>query len=228
MAEDLRAAGITIDCLPVLDVVVAGSTEAIGSRSYGMDPNQIIALAQAHVAGLLAGGVVPVMKHIPGHGRAMVDSHLALPVVTASRAELEQSDFVPFAAFAHLPIAMTAHIVFAAIDKLQPATHSKTVIAKVIRKHIGFQGLLVSDDMSMKALKGSPGELARIVRDAGCDLALHCNGNLDEMRAVAEGAGLLTGKSLMRARAALKWVKKPQKFDKKLALSDLSSVISMS
>jgi beta-N-acetylhexosaminidase len=224
MAEDLHAAGITIDCLPVLDLPVSGSTEAIGSRAYGSDAPTIIALAQAHIAGLMDGGVLPVMKHIPGHGRAMVDSHFHLPVVETSQAELLQSDFVPFAAFAHLPMAMTAHVVYTAIDKNHPATHSKRVISRIIRDQLGFQGLLMTDDLSMQALQGTLAERAAAALAAGCDLALHCSGVMEEMQAVAAVAGPLKGKSLRRARLALKCKRKPASFDRKLAVSDVDYI----
>ncbi len=226
MAEDMHAAGITIDCLPVLDIPVPGSTEAIGSRAYGADAATIIALAQAHVAGLMDGGILPVMKHIPGHGRATVDSHFDLPLVDANQAELLRTDFVPFAAFAHLPMAMTAHVVYTAIDKNHPATHSKRVISRIIRDQLGFQGLLMTDDLSMQALKGTLAERASAALGAGCDIALHCSGVMEEMQAVAAVAGPLKGKSLRRARLALKYKRKPAKFDRKLALGDVEYAAS--
>jgi beta-N-acetylhexosaminidase len=224
MAEDLIAAGITVDCLPVLDLPVAGMTEAIGSRVYGGDAASIIALAQAHVAGLMEGGVLPVMKHLPGHGRATVDSHLLLPIVDASQADLQQTDFVPFAALAHLPMGMTAHVVFTAIDKNHPATHSKRVISRIIRDQIGFRGLLMTDDLSMQALQGTLAERATAALAAGCDMALHCSGVMSEMEAVAAVVGPLKGKALRRAKEALKQRRKPVAFDRKLALSDLEYI----
>ena len=147
------------------------------------------------MAGLLDGGVLPVIKHIPGHGRAKADSHLALPVVDATREELEAIDFAPFAAFADAPMAMTAHVVYSALDKANPATLSRTVINRVIRKQIGFDNLLMSDDLSMKALSGSLADRTRMALAAGCDIVLHCNGNLDEMREVGNAAGSLRGKA---------------------------------
>jgi beta-N-acetylhexosaminidase len=155
MAEDLIAAGITANCVPVLDVPQPGAHEIIGSRAYSDRIERIMALARAHAAGFADGGVMPVVKHMPGHGRARADSHLELPVVEASRAELEAVDFPPFAAVADAPMAMTAHVVFTALDKTAPATLSKKVISTVIRKEIGFRGLLMTDDLSMKALSGS-------------------------------------------------------------------------
>jgi beta-N-acetylhexosaminidase len=226
MAQDLFDIGITVDCLPVLDVPQPGSHDIIGDRAYGMTPDRVIALARAHMAGLLAGGVLPVIKHIPGHGRAKSDSHLSLPVVDAKRAELEAVDFQPFAAFADVPMAMTAHVVYTAFDKINPATLSRPIVNRVIRKEIGFDGLLITDDLSMKALSGSLGERARAALAAGCDMLLHCNGNLDEMRQVADAAGHLKGRAGRRARAALKYARKPQPFDKKAALKDLGTLVS--
>jgi beta-N-acetylhexosaminidase len=221
MAEDLLASGLTVSCMPVLDLPVANVTEAIGSRTYAARPEAIIAMALAHVSGLAAGGILPVMKHLPGHGRAIVDSHLELPLVTAELGELNTSDFVPFAAFAHLPMAMTAHVVFSALDKKNPATHSKRIISKIIREQLGFEGLLMSDDLSMQALQGTIEHRAAAARDAGCEIVLHCNGVMPEMEAVANVVGPLKGKSMRRARVALKSRQKPVKFDRKKALADL-------
>jgi beta-N-acetylhexosaminidase len=179
-------------------------------------------LARSHLAGLADGGILPVMKHIPGHGRARVDSHVGLPVVEASRAELEAIDFPPFAAFADLPMAMTAHVVYTAYDRDNPATLSKKMISKVIRGLIGFDGLLMSDDLSMKALTGSLGEKIGRALAAGCDMVLHCNGNLGEMQEVAKAAGPLKGKAATRARIALRHARKPRRFDRRAALKDLA------
>ena len=154
IAHDLRAVGITVDCLPVLDVPVRGAHDIIGDRAYGDDPRTVSILGRAAAEGLLAGGVLPVIKHMPGHGRAVADSHEQLPVVEASREELEAHDFPPFRALADMPLAMTAHVVYAAIDALNPATTSRRVMAEVIRGHLGFDGLVMSDDLSMKALSG--------------------------------------------------------------------------
>jgi beta-N-acetylhexosaminidase len=226
MAEDLIEAGITADCLPVLDVPQAGSHDVIGNRAYSLNVEQVMALARAHTAGFMDGGVLPVMKHIPGHGRSEVDSHHNLPVVNAKRAELEQIDFPPFAAFADAPMAMTAHVIYTAIDKNAPATLSRKVIKSVIRESIGFRGLLITDDLSMKALSGTFAEKCQTALAAGCDMLLHCNGVLSEMREVADAAGELKGKALRRARAALKSARKPQPFDKKAALKDWEMVVS--
>jgi beta-N-acetylhexosaminidase len=203
IAHDLRQAGITIDCLPVLDAPQPGAHGVIGDRAYSDDPERVARIGRAAARGLLDGGVSPVMKHIPGHGRARADSHLELPVVEASRAELERVDFAPFIANADLPIAMTAHVVYTALDPDLPGTLSKTVIREAIRGAIGFDGLLITDDLSMKALQGDFRQLAEAAIAAGCDIVLHCNGDLDEARAVAEGAPVLAGRSLARADAAL-------------------------
>ncbi|MCF6370719.1 beta-N-acetylhexosaminidase [Rhizobium halophilum] len=198
-AFDLLKLGINVDCLPVLDVPVKGANNVIGDRAYGFDPETVAAMGQAASDGLKAGGVLPVMKHIPGHGRGMADSHHDLPVVTASREELEAHDFVPFRALRDELMAMSAHIVFTAIDPDQPATTSRRVIEEVIRGHIGFDGLLMSDDASMNALKGTIGERARRIAGGGCDMILHCNGVMEEMKAVARGALPLQGEALRRA-----------------------------
>lgn len=203
MASELLDVGINVDCLPVLDVPVTGAHEVIGSRAYSAEASSVAALGRAAAEGLLAGGVLPVMKHLPGHGRAGVDSHKNLPVIDASLRELEERDFVPFRALSSLPLAMTAHAVYAALDPDQPATTSATVIRETIRGRIGFEGLLMSDDLSMKALKGGFGERTRAALRAGCDLILHCNGNMAEMEAVAEEAVPLSGRGLARSDAAL-------------------------
>ena len=203
IAHDLREVGITIDCLPVLDAPQPGAHGVIGDRAYSDDPESVARIGRAAARGLLDGGVSPVMKHIPGHGRARADSHLELPVVEASRAELERVDFAPFIANADLPIAMTAHVVYTALDPAAPGTLSKTVIREAIRGAIRFDGLLMTDDLSMKALQGDFRQRAEAAIAAGCDIVLHCNGDLDEARAVAEGAPVLTGRALARADAAL-------------------------
>jgi len=220
-AADLIEAGVTCDCVPVLDVPQPGSHEIISDRAYAITPERVALLARAHIAGLIDGGVLPVMKHIPGHGRARVDSHVSLPVVEAPMAELNAVDFLPFAAFADAPMAMTAHVVYTDIDPAEPATLSRKVISKVIRKAIGFDGLLMTDDLSMKALGGSFTDKVKRALAAGCDIVLHCNGNMAEMTEVAEAAGALKGRALTRARRALKSQRKPGKFDRRAALKDL-------
>jgi beta-N-acetylhexosaminidase len=203
MAQDLREVGINVDCVPVLDVPVAGAHDVIGDRAYGGDPETVAVLGRAAAEGLIAGGVLPVIKHIPGHGRAGADSHYALPVVHASREELERQDFAPFRHLADMPLAMTAHVVYTALDADEPATTSTTVMRDVIRGHIGYDGLVMSDDLSMNALSGSLAERARAAFAAGCDMALHCNGRLEEMDAVAAESPELVGDALRRAEAAL-------------------------
>lgn len=201
-AADLAAVGINTNCAPVLDLPVAGSHDIIGDRAYGAEPGQVIALGRAVAEGFMAGGVLPVIKHIPGHGRATKDSHLDLPVVTASRAELEGSDFATFRALADMPAAMTAHVVFTAIDAEAPASTSARVTAEVIRGSIGFGGLLMSDDLGMRALSGSSPERARAVLAAGSDVALLCSGDAAETEAVAEVVPPLEGAAKARfARA---------------------------
>lgn len=203
---DLQRLGITADCLPVLDVPVEGASDVIGTRAYGTDPDDVIALGRAAAEGLMSGGVLPVMKHMPGHGRAFADSHHALPVVEASLEELRARDFRPFNALSHLPAAMTAHIVFTAIDPQHPATTSAKVIGEIVRGEIGFDGLLISDDTSMKALSGDFSEKAAAILAAGCDLVLHCNGVMEEMVGIASRTTALTGRSLERAERALGYI----------------------
>jgi beta-N-acetylhexosaminidase len=226
MAEDLIAVGITVNCAPVLDVPQPGAHEIIGSRAYAAEIEPIMALARAHAAGLAAGGVLPVIKHVPGHGRAKADSHLELPIVEAGLAELEAVDFPPFAAMGDAPMAMTAHVVYTAIDPLAPATLSRPVIQSVVRGQIGFNGLLMTDDLSMKALSGSFTEKTERALAAGCDLVLHCNGEMAEMQEVAAAAGVLKGQALARARAALRARQRPQPFDRKQALADLDTLLA--
>ena len=203
IAADLAAVGIDVDCMPLADVPVAGADAVIGDRAFGAEPDKVSALAAAFAEGLQDGGVLPVVKHLPGHGRATADSHQKLPVVTAAKAALEVTDFAAFRPLAGLPLAMTAHVVFTALDQTAPATTSPVIVREVIRGSIGFQGLLMSDDLSMAALSGSLGERTLAALAAGCDMALHCNGSMDEMRAVAEAAPVLAGDAARRAQAAL-------------------------
>lgn len=202
IGRDLREIGITVDCLPVLDVPVAGSHNVIGDRAYGHDAGTVTRLGRAAAEGLLDEGVLPVMKHVPGHGRATVDSHHALPIVTASAEELAGTDFRPFAANADLPAAMSAHVVYTALDPEAPATTSSHVIAAIIRARIGFGGLLFSDDLSMQALKGTLKDRAAAAFAAGIDIALHCNGDLEEARAVASVAPEIPAETQARIAAA--------------------------
>lgn len=202
IAEELRAAGITTDCAPLADVLAPECHDVIGDRAFGDTPEQVAFLASAQADGLLAGGILPVLKHIPGHGRATSDSHHELPTVTASMKELEACDFLPFRALRAIPLGMTAHIVYTALDPVNCATTSSTVL-NFIRSDIGFDGLLMSDDLSMKALGGSYEERTEKTLAAGCDLALHCNGKMDEMTAVAAHSIRLDGDALRRAQNAL-------------------------
>ncbi|NNH33057.1 glycoside hydrolase family 3 protein [Rhizobium sp. SEMIA 4085] len=202
-AFDLLKFGINVDCLPVLDVPVEGSSSVIGNRAYGGDPKTVADMGRAAAEGLKAGGVLPVMKHIPGHGRGFADSHHELPVVTVSRDELEAHDFPPFIAMRDELAAMTCHVVFTAIDPDNPATTSSKVIDGVIRKRIGFKGLLLSDDTSMNALAGTISERAANIIAGGCDIVLHCNGHMDEMRQVVANTPVLAHAALERATAGL-------------------------
>ncbi len=201
IAADLRAVGIDVDCLPVLDTPAQGAHRVIGDRAYAEKPSDVARLGRAAARGLMSGGVMPVMKHVPGHGRARADSHLELPRVSVSHAELE-TDFAPFKANADLPAAMTAHVIYDALDPLFPATQSRAVIENIVRGEIGFDGLLITDDLSMKALEGRFFERAARAFAAGVDLALHCNGDLREAGAVAQAAPMLAGKALHRVERA--------------------------
>jgi beta-N-acetylhexosaminidase len=203
IAADLADVGIDVDCMPVVDVPVTGADAVIGDRAFGTQPDKVAALAGAFAEGLADGAGLPVLKHIPGHGRATADSHQKLPVVTADRSTLEATDFAAFRPLAGLPLAMTAHVVFAAIDAVAPATTSAAIVRDVIRGSIGYRGLLMSDDISMGALNGSLGERTRAAISAGCDMVLHCNGDMDEMLTVAAAAPQLEGEAARRATAAL-------------------------
>ena len=203
MAHDLANLGINVDCVPVLDVPDPEGHDVIGDRAYGDEPAEIARLGRAAAEGLIAGGVLPVIKHIPGHGRAKSDSHKTLPVVDATLDDLEKTDFAPFRTLSDMPMAMTAHVLYTAIDARRPATTSRHVVRSIIRGLIGFDGLLMSDDLSMKALGGDFTARARGSLAAGCDVVLHCNGAMDEMLAVARGTKTLTGRAALRAAAAM-------------------------
>jgi beta-N-acetylhexosaminidase len=200
IADDLRPLGISVSCSPVLDLPVAGADPVIGDRAYGSEPGRVARLARAVCNGLLEGAVLPVIKHIPGHGRAKVDSHLACPMVDVGGDELSRTDFVPFRELADMPWAMTAHIVYAALDAAAPATLSPRIVKEIIRGEIGFEGVLVSDDLSMRALGGGIGERARRALAAGCDLALHCNGDPGEMEEVVAAARPISPGTAARLR----------------------------
>jgi beta-N-acetylhexosaminidase len=192
MAAELLDLGISVDCAPLLDIRFPGAHDIVGDRAFGEDPALIARLGRIAAEALLAGGIMPVIKHIPGHGRAMVDSHLDLPRVTADLDMLMDSDFRPFVALKDLPWGMTAHLVYEAIDPAHPATLSAKVITEVVRGEIGFDGLLLTDDLSMKALKGNFADRAAAALAAGCDIVLHCNGDMSEMRQVAAGVSPLS------------------------------------
>jgi beta-N-acetylhexosaminidase len=213
IAADLNVLGIDVDCLPLADVLAPGADPVIGDRAYGSEPGKVAAIAGAIAEGLLAGGVLPVVKHLPGHGRASADSHHKLPVVDTDRATLEATDFAAFQPLAGLPLGMTAHVVFSAIDPDAPATTSVTMVREVIRGFIGFRGLLMSDDVSMQALSGTIAARSHASFAAGCDVVLHCNGDLAEMTAVAGASPMLQGEAAARAEAALSQRKAPQDFD---------------
>ncbi|MBO6542196.1 MAG: beta-N-acetylhexosaminidase [Alphaproteobacteria bacterium] len=212
IAAELHGLGVDVDCLPVLDVPVAGAHDVIGDRAYGNEPGIVAALGAAAVDGLLAGGVLPVIKHIPGHGRAGVDSHERLPIVDTAHDILAETDFPAFHALKNAPLAMTAHVIYSAIDPERPATTSPTVIRDIIRGEIGFSGCLMSDDLSMQALSGSLAERTCASLAAGCDLVLHCNGKMEEMTAVAGEACPLAGEALLRAEDALAARVRPETF----------------
>ena len=225
IADDLIRLGITVDCLPLADVPVDGADAVIGNRAYGTEPAKVAAIGRAVSQGLEQGGVLPVLKHIPGHGRATADTHFKLPEVDTAEKELERTDFAAFQPLADLPMAMTAHVVFSALDPAHPATTSATIIRQVIRGVIGFQGLLMSDDVSMNALAGSIAERTRAIIAAGCDMVLHCNGKLEEMRDVARETPELSGKALERAKQAMASRQPPQPFDRQAARARLDVLI---
>ena len=213
IAHELRALGINVNCAPVLDVPVEGAHDVIGDRAFSYKAAVVIELGRAAIEGFLDGGVLPVIKHLPGHGRAEVDSHMALPRVGASREELSAQDFVVFRSLNNAPIGMTAHVVYEALDPLRPATTSPKIVRDVIRGEIGFDGLLISDDISMSALEGPLAVRAKAALFAGCDVVLHCNGRLDEMKEVAEMVKPLAGSALRRAEAALACLTQPAAMD---------------
>jgi len=224
VAADLKAVGVNSNCAPVLDLRVPGAHDIIGDRAYAASAADVAALGRAVAEGYLAGGVVPVVKHVPGHGRALADSHLELPAVHVPRAELEATDFAPFRALADMPAAMTAHVVYSAIDPELPASTSPRLTAEIIRGSIGFAGLLISDDLGMKALSGALRDRAEAVIRAGSDLVLHCSGNLEEMAAVAAGCPVLAGTALKRFETAVAATRIEQAFDLAEAAGALAEV----
>lgn len=229
IAQELVDLGINVDCLPLLDVPQPGAHDIIGDRAFGPDPAQVIDLGRAQIQGLVEGGVLPIMKHIPGHGRAGADSHLALPRVDSSAEELSAVDFVTFRSLDSCPMAMTAHVVYDSIDPQRPATTSPKVVRDVIRGEIGFDGLLMSDDLSMKALDGPLNVRAKAALFAGCDVVLHCNGDMVEMKDVASEAGILEGAALRRAEHALSLLQPPRMpFDPAMAEARVAQLLGAS
>ncbi len=225
IAQELRELAINVDCVPVLDVPAEGASDVIGDRAFSRDVSVIIDLGRAVIDGMIDGGVLPVMKHIPGHGRAGADTHLELPHVTTDAAVLSASDFVTFRSLNPCPLAMTAHVVYDAIDPQRPATTSPKVIRDVIRGEIGFDGLLMSDDLSMNALSGPISARAKSALFAGCDIVLHCNGSMEEMRDVAAEGKPLEGPSLKRAEAARAHLTAPGAFDAMAAEARLADLL---
>jgi beta-N-acetylhexosaminidase len=229
MAHDLKSVGIDVDCLPVLDVPVAGSHDVIGNRAYAHEPDMIARLGRAAAEGLIAGGVLPVIKHMPGHGRAKADSHHDLPVVEASLAELRASDFRPFRHLADMPMAMTAHVVFTALDPKHPATVSKTIVREIMRGELGFDGLIMTDDISMKALAGGFAQKAGAAIRAGVDVVLHCHGIMEEMVAIAGAVPEMKGARGRRAAMALARIRhEPEPLDLDEARAQLASALALS
>jgi beta-N-acetylhexosaminidase len=227
IGDDLAQLGITVDCLPVLDLPIVGADPVIGDRAYGSDGKRVARLARAACEGLFESAILPVVKHIPGHGRAAVDSHDACPVVVTSHIELARTDFAPFRALAAMPWAMTAHIVYSAIDPTAPATLSRVLIAEIIRAQIGFDGVLVSDDLSMRALGGRLGERARRALGAGCDLVLHCNGSPAEMEEIAAAAELISSRTAERLARGEEMRRSAAKgFDREEAEAQLDSLLA--
>jgi beta-N-acetylhexosaminidase len=226
LAEDLHALGINVDCAPVLDVPVAGADGIIGDRAYAMDADEVALYGRAFAQGLLDGGVLPVIKHIPGHGRAKSDSHFFLPVIESRLDDLARTDFAPFAALRDMPLAMTAHIILSCLDGKNPVTVSEHAISTIVRGTIGFDGLLLTDDLSMKALSGRLDDRTKAALAAGCDIALPCNGVMREMEAVAGACGPLEGVSLTRFEAAWAQLRPPQAFNRAEALTLLDEMLA--
>jgi beta-N-acetylhexosaminidase len=225
IASELRAVGIDVNCAPLADLARPDTHPVLRDRCYGPDPVTVIGAARAVARGLTEGGVLPVLKHIPGHGRATADSHRELPRVEAPEATLEAEDFAAFRALADLPLAMTAHVVYAAIDPERPATTSPEMIRR-IRASIGFDGLLMTDDISMGALSGPVAERARAALAAGCDVVLHCNGDPDEMAALAEAVPEMTPRAASRAAAAEAARRPPAPVDIAALEADLDDLLA--
>ncbi len=225
IAADLLDLGIDVDCAPVADLAIAGAHDVIGDRAYGSAPEQVASLGRIVAQTLLESGVIPVVKHIPGHGRALADSHRELPAVDAPVDLLRKTDFAPFSALADMPWAMTAHVVYEALDATAPATLSELMVSTIIRTQIGFRGLLLSDDLSMQALEGPFDRRARQCRIAGCDIALHCNGVVEEMIQVVEGAGLMDDTGSNRVEAGRAMLGTLADFDREAALAGVAALL---
>lgn len=226
LATELLALGIDVDCAPVLDVPVSGAHDIIGDRAFATDPGLVGELGRASCEGFLSAGVAPVIKHIPGHGRARSDSHLELPIVETPLDVLAETDFVPFVANADAPYAMTAHVVFTALDPELPATLSEIVIEGIIRERIGFKGFLFSDDVGMKALAGPLADRSRAALGAGCDAVLHCSGDLVEMREVALAVPALIRAAHERFVSARKQLASPKTLDIGAARERLDALLA--
>jgi len=227
MAAELYDLGINVDCTPCIDVRHEGAHDIIGDRAFSTDPETVAVLGREVMNGMLAGGVLPVIKHVPGHGRALADSHKSLPHIDISLAELDEVDFIPFRELRDAPLAMTAHVLLPVFDERNPATLSPAIMKEVIRDQLGLTGLIMTDDICMKALSGSPGNLTRAVIDAGCDVALHCSGKFDEMVDVACAAPALSGASRDRFEAALACRQDPTPFDEAEAMALVSEAAAI-
>ena len=226
IALELAELGITVDCAPVLDLAWPESHGVIGDRAFAADPARVALLGRKMCEGLAAGGIASVIKHIPGHGRARADSHLELPEVAATRSELAATDFAPFKALKDQPWAMTAHVRFSAIDKTAPATLSTKLIKEVIRGEIGFDGALLSDDIGMRALTGGLGERAAGALAAGCDVALHCSGVLEEMAEVSAAVPRLSAAASRRVVRALAQRSADPSFEAASARAELDGLVA--
>ena len=227
IADELRVLGIQINCAPILDIPIIGADPVIGDRALGDNLETIELLAKGVCEGLMEGGILPVIKHVPGHGRSLVDSHKALPIVHAHLEDLKLTDFEIFKQLNHIPLAMTAHVIYTAIDKAKPATLSRKVIQEVIREYIEYDGLLLTDDLSMDALRGELGTRAQFALASGCDLVLHCNGKLDEMVSISEGVTLVSENAWRRWEHAKSFIRQPSKFNTVKELERLGAVMSI-
>ncbi len=228
IAADLVSVGFSVNCSPCLDLGLPQTSAVIGDRSFGGDADQVIALSKIVAETYMACGIMPVIKHIPGHGRGTVDSHLELPIVAAAHSELAASDFIPFQKMNHIPWGMTAHIVFEALDPDYPATQSKRVVEEVIRGEIGFDGLLLTDDLNMQALKGSLADRAKRAISAGVDIVLHCSGKLSEMKEVVSACPKLSIDTVRRIEAGMSQVKYPVSFDVAGLKNELADLVELS